>query len=258
MQQAQFKVHQTLVCPTCGKDSDCSVDHLLESAKHTGSYPFGPWECRACKMRLKGMIRYANGETSVEVEAAPKDESHLPVMSLLVIPPQKEPIYLLKHDSGYVRPGEDRDGALDRHFYFNSHSCPTNWMNGFETIQIGDDADPHGMIRFVRAMHQEDFDKIEAELLKKHGLSEGSSTDISKQEILETAFPEVAKRFIPTCDDFGQNADDDEFGGLFEQDMREVPEPEAPYWPPTPAYRPSWNFYGTIDYYFARLPQNWS
>lgn len=52
---------------------------------------------------------------------------------------------------GQLQPGHG-DKTPEQHakqFYYEEHSCPTNWLEP-EVMAIGGDLDPHGAIQYVR------------------------------------------------------------------------------------------------------------
>jgi hypothetical protein len=64
---------------------------------------------------------------------------------LLVLPPQTKPIYFIverEDDPNYNQ--TDRE----RKFLYESHSCPTNWLQPIYMVHDGDN-DPHGLILYV-------------------------------------------------------------------------------------------------------------
>ena len=42
------------------------------------------------------------------------------------------------------RPDEDT-----RRYFYEEHTCPTNWLRDVEEVSIGDNTDPHGLWKFV-------------------------------------------------------------------------------------------------------------
>ncbi len=71
---------------------------------------------------------------------------------LLVLPPTDKPIYFI------VEREDNPDYREPSHwkFAYESHSCPTNWLDPVHIVHDGD-SDPHGLIRYIGT-------KLEADL----------------------------------------------------------------------------------------------
>lgn len=63
---------------------------------------------------------------------------------LLVLPPQDKPVYFVIAKEAH--PEYDGDDQLK--FLYESHSCPTNWLEPIHIVHDGDN-DPHGLLRYV-------------------------------------------------------------------------------------------------------------
>jgi len=64
---------------------------------------------------------------------------------LLVLPPQDKPVYFIVErddDPAYNETDEQRK------FLYESHSCPTNWLQPVYMVHDGNN-DPHGLIRYM-------------------------------------------------------------------------------------------------------------
>lgn len=72
---------------------------------------------------------------------------------LLVLPPQDKPVYFIVE-----RPDDPRYNQTDaqRKFLYESHSCPTNWLQPVYMRHDGD-SDPHGLIRYVANRKESDL-----------------------------------------------------------------------------------------------------
>lgn len=195
--EAKIKTKSFIVCPTCDKPTNSSADHLLGN---TTDVTFGPWSCNHCGESFRGVVQL---DHSIQIEKVGGDR-YLPTLDLLVIPPQDKPIYFLRRGRRTFKPGEVLDDVKDNaRYYYNEHSCPTNWMDGFKTIAFDGDGDPHGVIRYVNSMMPEDYAKIEEKIKESFGHTKGSSCGDSTYATLVTAFPEVAKALDPDFIDEG-------------------------------------------------------
>ena len=126
-------------CPECGGKVG-SIEHLDGDDIHQ----LGPCFCEGCG---RGWRIRTNGRDVCDMEI---DERRrwMPATVTMVLPPQKESIVLtlLAHTF------DERDkefGAGDAYFY-DEHTCPTNWMRDVAEIRIGDNADPHGLFKFEK------------------------------------------------------------------------------------------------------------
>lgn len=81
-------------------------------------------------------LRLLDGETRGE-----------PITVLLRLPPQDRPVYFAVSSRRYEPTYDD---AHHRYFY-EEHTCPTNWLRDVFAIQAGSDSDPHGLFEFVAA-----------------------------------------------------------------------------------------------------------
>jgi len=72
---------------------------------------------------------------------------------------------------------------LDASYYFNEHTCPSNWMRG-DVVALLDasinDSDPHGIFKFVAAKPKDEIDK---KYQIDHETIEHDWFDIFKEEI---------------------------------------------------------------------------
>lgn len=128
-----------VVCPHCQKNSGCTLDHLIEKRIRTN---WGPWYCKECGCGFTGTVSEI-GKVAVEKYAG----SFTRQLNLLCIPPQDKPIYLVTSD----RHPTDREWEGTR-YYYEEHSCPTNWLKCIELISINGDQDPHGLIRYIASV----------------------------------------------------------------------------------------------------------
>jgi len=146
-----------IICPHCGAKTGSSIDHLVSGAK------FGPWYCDECGHGYGGV---ANGvETVLEKSEQRFDKT----LDLLVLDPSDKPVFFVLAGKRFVDHADD-DGGNTRYFY-EEHSCPTNWIGEAVMIAVGGDTDPHGLLRYVRSVP--------------------ATSDAHDDEII-AAFPEVA------------------------------------------------------------------
>lgn len=125
-------------CPECGGKVG-AIDHLAGDDLQQ----VGPWFCDGCE---RGWMIRTNGRDVCDMELSKRRWTRATVT--LVLPPQSQPIVFTLHAHANETPSEEF-GANSRYFY-EEHTCPTNWMQDVAEIRVGDDADPHGLFEFVR------------------------------------------------------------------------------------------------------------
>jgi hypothetical protein len=149
-------------CPNCNK-SEHQVDHLTIGSKGTA----GPWFCDeddcGSGFNLKRIssdeyeVELVDNETmkTVFILLQYKDDPEFQIIVEGIESHRKEaPEWLLASQ-------EDPDGH--HAYYYNEHTCPTNYLTGvYEAIYHGDH-DPHGVFEFVRRLSDEE----RTELLNK-------------------------------------------------------------------------------------------
>jgi ribosomal protein L37AE/L43A len=156
--KATVVTHTYIVCPYCGEDEK-RVDHL-DAAGRT----FGPWYCDECGKAYRGK-RVADG---VEIELL--DEICHRVMielrhhaddNLRIV------VWGMRFEGASWQTGVDTAGYPEHHrFYYDEHTCPTNYLSNVIEIREGDIDDPHGVFRFVRELSADE----QREMEEKHGL----------------------------------------------------------------------------------------
>lgn len=129
-----------VICPHCGAQTGSSVDHL------TAGTSFGPWYCDACGGAYTGT---ANGS---ETQVIKNDHRFSRTFDLLVLEPQAKPVYFVMAGKSYHRGQPDKDAAENKRYFYEEHSCPTNWIGNASMIAIDGDTDPHGILSFVRSV----------------------------------------------------------------------------------------------------------
>lgn len=187
MRPAEKIVKDYIQCPHCG---EATTREFTSETATQNRY----WEYRHRECGGSFMYGYVNGTGVVGAIVGEPEET--PIKSLMMIPPQKEPVYFVIGNSTYSR---DEDGTpdLDRDYYYNEHSCPTNWMENITAIIIGDDGDPHGLIEHVRSMPTAEYQRIRDEVRVSRGYgpdaTDGSSDGDCDFACVAAAFPEVTR-----------------------------------------------------------------
>jgi len=184
MQKATLVTKQFIACPHCGEATGYTPTDTRNAEwehTHLGS--------EGCGKGFKYIIK--DGDRFVEALDTQPDAA--PILSLLVLPPQKQPVYFILGNTGY----RDRNTGkidLDRDYYYNDHSCPTNWFTDIRAMIIGDDADPHGLLQHVRSTLEADADAIMEPVRLSQGYepgAEGSSDTTTDWLTAVAVFPEI-------------------------------------------------------------------
>lgn len=156
-------------CPHCGA-KDNLVSHLFNDPIESS---FGPWYCDSCGGSYKGRVIEENW-----VVLTPLEESRIPQYVLLEIPPREESIFFITTGMAFRKLGNDIDDEKRKNEYFyNEHTCPTNWLKDVQMIAYDGNLDPHGIARYVRHVDKPSLD---------HELDDD-------YEFVENNFPEIEK-----------------------------------------------------------------
>jgi hypothetical protein len=147
MKKAQTISHQYILCPNCNK-SEHRIDHLKVGTE------FGPWACddEKCGIYFNG-IRTEDGATLTVT-----DDTHRAVFIELQ--------YCDDPNLKIIVSGMESSRGCDKNwwieypghheYYYNEHTCPTNFLLGVEQVDYKGDIDPHGVFEFVRVLSDEE------------------------------------------------------------------------------------------------------
>lgn len=144
------KTKTYIVCPHCGA-AENTIQHLLDDKNVKFPYTQS-WYCHndECMRHFSFTIGADRQVSSVEKTDKPPYEV---VYDLLVLPPQKEPVYLILKTKNY-NPGHP--DFRERHYWYEEHTCPTNWTRDIESIISEGDSDPHGLFQFLLRQTKEE------------------------------------------------------------------------------------------------------
>ena len=158
-----------MICPHCGARTDASVDHLKAGQS------FGPWYCDECGGGYQGK---ANG-AAIEVQKMSSRFSK--TLDLLVLEPHDMPIYFVMAGKTYHAKPDVDDDYDGKQYFYEEHSCPTNWIGKTVMISSDGDTDPHGLLKFIRSIPRPSM----------------SDNPYAVDEVIIAAFPEVAAPEAP-------------------------------------------------------------
>lgn len=123
------------VCPHCG-ESAARVDHLIKEAPIKS----GTWNCHGCGGPYSVSVSTDKVITTVKSDSPFSKR----VFDLLELPPQQHSIYFVVERKDWGIQG------FDPTYYYNEHTCPTNWLSEVHMVIDEDNTDPHGLFRFVK------------------------------------------------------------------------------------------------------------
>jgi hypothetical protein len=136
------RTKRVIVCPSCGK-GDHGVDHLIQNVPYT----FGPWYCDECGTGFLGTA-YPDGRVTARIWKDRKVKTRV----LLRLEPTDKPIHI-EVDGMVFRGGDNDDGpehdAEKSTYFYEEHTCVTNFLHDAVETWLGQEADPHGIFKFV-------------------------------------------------------------------------------------------------------------
>jgi hypothetical protein len=104
------------------------------------------WTCNKCHQvaNIKRVSEYDFDTVPVEGK---KDTPVTVTLRSVTVPPitLKLNTWKYAHSQGL---SQEKYEANERYFY-NEHTCPTNWVREIEEIEFEGDRDPHGVFKFV-------------------------------------------------------------------------------------------------------------
>ena len=147
--------HDLAICPWCGAESGHRVDHLYgDKAWHEA----GPWYCDKCRQPFRVKI---NAPGDVEVTRTGARGIISRSLALLKFDGKNGPVFFVMDHDRYredTTEGDEQNQESQRYF-FEEHSCPTNWLHECVAVIEDGDTDPHGFLDFVHAVDvPQDFD----------------------------------------------------------------------------------------------------
>ncbi|HVZ88069.1 MAG TPA: hypothetical protein VHG72_13945 [Polyangia bacterium] len=137
-----------VVCPSCNKAAG-TIDHMIEDAIRLGEPSrICGWFCDRCGWEYAGTV-YADGSATVEKTGKRKIETRV----LLKLEPLKGDVFIEVEGMTFLGVGETIEGKdliEDSRYYYEEHTCPTNYLRVVQELWEGDYGhDPHGMFRVV-------------------------------------------------------------------------------------------------------------
>jgi len=124
-------------CPGCDY-GEFQFDHLSVGQQVH-------WCCDGCNKQIKGVRlgRYS-------FDAVLTGWENLP-MTFTLRSRTEPPIEVKVNGWKYEHSKNDTPEEYfdDQEYFYNTHTCPTNWLRDVEQISVGKDTDPHGLFHLV-------------------------------------------------------------------------------------------------------------
>jgi hypothetical protein len=124
-------------CPCC-EDGEWPVGHLKTGTQTT-------WVCDCCQSEVR-----IHRIDEFEVDAEPTGRKATPVT--ITLESATEPKITVRLNT-WKYPHSQNDSPADyaahQQYYYNEHTCPTNWTSEIAEMIFKDDHDPHGVFQFV-------------------------------------------------------------------------------------------------------------
>ncbi len=139
IQNPVYDATRYIVCPGCGKGPK-QVSHLEVGAKTA-------WYCDECGVRFRLHVLSAD---AVDCEVIPGERKEKTIVTLR----SEVPVTIRVEGMNLInRENFDDDGTTpelrDRYFY-EEHTCPTNFLGVLNVSDDAGDTDPHGIFKYVK------------------------------------------------------------------------------------------------------------
>lgn len=149
--------HEFAICPWCEQESGSRVDHLYGDRMPSRA---GPWYCDECRRPFRVKV-IAPGNVEITKDAD-NHRTFTRSMALLKFEGRDGTVFFVfdhnRYKDGTVE--SDEENQSHQRYFFEEHSCPTNWLNECVAVIEDGDCDPHGFLKFVRAVDVPDnFDE---------------------------------------------------------------------------------------------------
>lgn len=131
-------------CPSCGARAG-RIDHLFGDGRRVDTR----WSCGECGNGYKLTV---DGPGSVQVEIDNSQGVNVPCLHVLVLEPRSTPVYAIIKAIDYGRGCGDKEPFDGAEYFYDEHTCPTNWTGDIEMLVADGDGDPHGLFRYVESI----------------------------------------------------------------------------------------------------------
>ena len=133
----QAKIRLYIPCPSC-TDGFWRADQLKMGQPTT-------WSCDQCNNQAH-ILRVSDED----FQTVPTGKKETPIT--VILQSVTEPKIIVRVNAWKYAHSQDlpQDEFVENERYFyNQHTCPTNWLRDIEQIEFEGDKDPHGVFEFV-------------------------------------------------------------------------------------------------------------
>lgn len=160
--KAELKTKRYVTCPN-GCAHEMTVEHLLGEGPcaTTKDYPrrrAGPWFCDDCGQGWD--LEYDADSVDLTPTKGGR-EKMIRDWCILELPPQTEPVRFKVRGMRFEQAIEEDN----RRYFYEEHTCPTNWLRDVKEIAIGAETDPHGLWKLVAIYDADAEETADAALL---------------------------------------------------------------------------------------------
>ncbi len=141
-----------LVCPEC-KTVGSTIPASLRNRQ------FGPWYCDNCGVGVTGKVD-ADGVVWLDTDTNKRKNRTLVLLRLRQPLADGSVVHVVTE--GMHFPDMELEIGQGDEYFYNEHTCPTNWMRGVSLFD-GTDEDPHGLFQWVATIampSQEQWEQI--------------------------------------------------------------------------------------------------
>jgi hypothetical protein len=138
-------------CPNENCHGEWQIDHLFNDYKDRLFK--SKWSCSQCLNYYEISFTFINDQLNFCAEST--GEKVQKKIVILELPPQEKPVRLMAYVNRYDH--EKILGGNDQYFY-EEHTCPTNWIKDVALIENGGDTDPHYMFKYIDTFDGNDVD----------------------------------------------------------------------------------------------------
>lgn len=179
-------------CPHCDDNTGDTIDHLLQQLEAGKTVKAGPWSCGNCGLPYE--VVSENGALTIRKSEAKYASKTIKTWDLLELTTQEgKRVRLLLNQKRWERNGEvicPQEVEDHKEYYYNEHTCPTNWTGSIFAVIEEDDEDPHGVFQFVASVDQDKaiYKDVDAR------------NNLERREVdLQATFPEHFKPLEPAA-----------------------------------------------------------
>lgn len=180
-------------CPFCDDKEEHTVDHLIDRQPNNRMATFGPWHCASCRNGINGSVGRINGEIVLTLDPVPVvgEIKYTGGYVLLQSPALAEGgfIHLLVRDTHIFTVGDKTETARRMKYFYDEHTCPTNWVRNIERFIEKGDTDPHGVFQYIDHVTDEELKSV---LGADYKTTDSARLDQDQEQmVLERFFPQV-------------------------------------------------------------------